>query len=136
MVYQGSKLYYFKCKMCSFLIYIFIIPDQYKSYSTSDTDWLQFSIFHTDLHLHPTITKTEWTCQIIYPLTPEVVLVVTAGFYCMYNRKSWSEKNSSVGAESVRFGYWLLFGIKMKTRATKYLGENKTEKQLLACNNQ
>lgn len=47
----------------------------------------------------------------------------------MYNRKSWSENNTSVGAESVRFGYWLLFGIKMKTRAAKCLEENKTEKR-------
>lgn len=93
-------------------------------------DWLQFSVFHTDLHLHPMITKTELTCcQIIYPVPPKVVLIITIGFYCVHNRKRWSENNSSVGAESVRFGYWLLFGIRMKTRAAKCFGENKTEKR-------
>lgn len=30
-----------------------------------------------------------------------------------------------LGAESLGFGYWLLFGTKMKTRAAKYFGENK-----------
>jgi len=46
----------------------------------------------------------------------------------VYNRKSWSENNSSVGAESVKFGYGLLCGIKVKTRDAKCLGEIKTEK--------
>lgn len=46
-------------------------------------------------------------------------------------------KHSAVEAESVKFGYWLLFGIKMKTRPAKYFGENKTEKKnYLLCNNQ
>lgn len=53
------------------------------------------------------------------------------GFYYMYNRKSWLENNSSIGAESVRFGYWLLFGFEMKTRAAKYFGENKTKRYTL-----